>query len=167
MINDPSERWRAVIAVLANPTTRPILGTLLRGDDPAADLAALSPARRRSAVRALISAGVAAERGDSLELVANSFESLLRSASTPRATGVDRFLREGRIDRWPSASRDRDALLAWAIERALPPAESVDESTITGRLAGLTADPVGLRRALVDAGLLAREPDGSSYRRAR
>ncbi len=41
--------------------------------------------------------------------------------------------------------------------------EPVDERALTDRLGDLASDPVGLRRAMVDLGLVARTRDGAEY----
>lgn len=48
----------------------------------------------------------------------------------------------------------------------LLPSEEMSEPQVTGELATMASDAVGLRRALVDAGLLWRTADGSRYWRA-
>ena len=55
------------------------------------------------------------------------------------------------------------ALLQVVVEQL--PREEMTEPQVTALLGHLGDDPVGLRRALVDAGLLWRTPDGSRYRR--
>lgn len=58
-------------------------------------------------------------------------------------------------------------MLRHLLDRSLPDADEViDERTLTKRLATLSDDPVTMRRYLVDAGLLDRAADGSTYRRA-
>lgn len=62
----------------------------------------------------------------------------------------------------PSGQRANELLAILAAQ--LPMAE-LTEPEVTATLSTLGDDPAGLRRALVDAGLLWRTPDGSRYRR--
>ncbi len=79
------------------------------------------------------------------------------------SSGVERFLRNGRIDRYPRKQDARRMLLEWITERVLAPGEAINERSFNDRLAEYTDDHVMLRRYLVDAGLVERAPDGSSY----
>lgn len=60
---------------------------------------------------------------------------------------------------------DNDARVLDVVAGLLPTAE-VTEAEVTAALSRLGDDPVGLRRALVDAGLLWRTTDGARYRRS-
>ncbi len=157
--------WRPIIAALANDDARPVLGALLAGDDATAKLDALSASRRRGVITLLIRAGLAVETDGRLTARTQVYRELLEAAHVSRPTGVERFLRDGRIDRWPSGAADRTTLLAWAADQALAPGETATESVVTERLAQVFDDPVALRRYLVDAGLLERRRDGSEYAR--
>lgn len=164
-MTQPDVAWRPIVAALANDDARPVAGALLAGDDPAPRLAALTPAKRARVVRALVDAGLAQEREGSLVARPEVFRELLRSAPIERPTGIARFVREGRIERWPSSPGDRSELLSWAAERALASGEVADEATVTERLGAVFSDPAALRRYLVDSGLLERRRDGSEYAR--
>lgn len=157
--------WRPIIAALANDDARPVAGALLAGLDAEATLAALPPAKRARVVRTLVDAGLAEQHDDRLVARPEVFRALLSSAPIERPTGIARFVRDGRIERWPSSADDRAELLAWAAERALAAGEVADEATVTERLAAIFGDPVALRRSLVDAGLLERSRDGAEYSR--
>jgi hypothetical protein len=81
------------------------------------------------------------------------------SAGDPR-----RFLREGRLETMPRRLRDRIPLLRYLATQAMPELlEPVTERELTDRLAELTDDPVGLRRAMVDFGVVRRTRDGAEY----
>lgn len=80
---------------------------------------------------------------------------------------VARFLVRGVLSVLPRRRRDRDVVLRWVASRALPLLDPVTERALTERLAMVTPDPVGLRRELVDAGLLTRTRDGAEYWRTR
>ncbi len=86
--------------------------------------------------------------------------------TTPPADPA-RFLVRGRLENLPRRRADRDLVLRWVAQGALPLEEPVGERVLTDRLAGLARDPVGLRRELVEAGLVTRTRDGSEYWRTR
>ena len=85
------------------------------------------------------------------------------TAPTPRPTGPDRFLTDGRLLRMPKRWRDRELVVRYLAAQVLPLEEPVTELTLTKRLAARAADPVSLRRAMVDAGLVHRTRDGAEY----
>lgn len=78
-----------------------------------------------------------------------------------------RFLVRGVLSVLPRRRHARDVVLRWVASRALPLHEPVAERALTARLAMITPDPVGLRRGLVDAGLVTRTRDGAEYWRTR
>lgn len=163
--SDPNA-WRGVIAALANPESRRVLGLLLAELDASEYLASLPLKRGERVVRVLSDAGLIDSSGEPLRLRAERFAELLASAPVERSTGIDRFVVNGRLEQYPAGTEDRALVLQYLVDRAMPgPAEPVNERTLTERLEMLTDDPVTVRRYLVDAGLLDREPDGSSYRR--
>lgn len=159
--------WRGVIAALANPESRHVLGLLLSEHDASTHLASLPPKRRVRVLRVLADAGLIDPSDVSPRLRVERFAELLAAAPVERLTGIDRFIIDGRLDHYPARSDDRTAVLHYLVNRAMPDAaERLDERAVTERLAALTDDPVTMRRYLVDAGLLEREPDGSAYRRS-
>lgn len=165
-INEPNA-WRGVIAALANPESRRVVGLLLAEHDASGYLASLPLRRRERVLRVLTDAGLLDTTGDTLRLRAERFGELLAAAPVERPTGIERFVINGRLEQYPAGADDRASLLQYLVVRVMPdPAELVDERTLTERLEVLTDDPVTVRRYLVDARLLEREPDGSAYRRA-
>lgn len=72
---------------------------------------------------------------------------------------------EGRLLSWPRRPAVRLAALRHLAAR-LDPEAVLTEREVTARLAGglRCLDPVTLRRELVDAGLLSRDPRGRAYR---
>lgn len=80
---------------------------------------------------------------------------------------AQRFLDHGRLVRTPRRHADRDLVLEHLVARVLAPGEWLTEAEVTERIAALTDDPVRLRRDLVEAGLLGRRADGSTYWRER
>lgn len=158
------------MAALANPESRHLLGLLMAGGDGSAHLATLSPARRERVMRALHSAGLLQPQtdGDSTPLLrAERFAELLAESPIERPTGIDRFISGGRLVSYPTRDNDRAMVLRHLVERVVADNEVLNEETLTDRLATVTDDPVTMRRYLIDASLLEREPDGSAYRRAR
>ena len=93
------------------------------------------------------------------------FRELLTQPRRLPKTGVDRFLRLGRIERYPANAAERHGLLAWIAGQAFRPGEDLTEKQVNERLLSYTDDVVLLRRYLVDAGLLQRTASGSSYSR--
>ncbi|HWR86755.1 MAG TPA: DUF2087 domain-containing protein [Rhodoglobus sp.] len=146
-----SQQWRRVAAALANEHRRAVYAETVLGLPG-------EPSRTRSkALRALTDAGLLDADGAPTDV----FARLLAEQPAERPQGVDRWLREGRIEQWPSREDDRAELLAW-VAAQLPSGE-LGERAVTDELAALTGDPVALRRYLVDAGLLTRTTDGSRY----
>lgn len=152
--------WRPVVAALANPDTRAVIGLLITGGDVEAHLAELSPSRRRHVVATLVRAGIADE---SLAFRPGVFDELLRREPARKATGIDRFLRGGRIAQYPAKPVERAELLRWVAARALRPGEVIPEREMNERLAAFSDDTAVLRRYLVDAGLVERRRDGTEY----
>jgi hypothetical protein len=75
----------------------------------------------------------------------------------------ERFLVRGRLERLPRRLADRDLVISYLASRTLPVHQPVTERELTDRLAAVAADPVGLRREMVDAGLVTRTRDGAEY----
>lgn len=78
-----------------------------------------------------------------------------------------RFLVRGRLENLPRRRTDRDLVLRWVAQAVLPLEDPVGERDLTGRLAQIARDPVGVRRELVEAGLVTRTRDGAEYWRTR
>jgi hypothetical protein len=75
-----------------------------------------------------------------------------------------RFLTDGRLERSPRRWRDKVAVTRYLATVALPQLlDPVTERELTRRLALVARDPVGLRRAMVDVGLVSRTRDGAEY----
>jgi hypothetical protein len=75
----------------------------------------------------------------------------------------DRFLVRGRLETLPRRRADRDLVFRYLATQVLAVHDPVGERELTDRLAEVSRDPVGLRRELVDAGILTRTRDGSEY----
>lgn len=91
---------------------------------------------------------------------------ILGTSAHPRPQGVDRFFREGRLNGLPASQGDRRAVLEHLAGRLFPADRELEEPTVNLLIATVTHDIPTLRRALVDAGYLERNPDGTGYRRA-
>ena len=151
-----SNEWRRVVAALDHPERRRVYAEVVLG------LPGSPGAKRDKALAALRGAGLVDAEGRAIPTV---FAALL--AETPPVTrqGLERWVRDGVITDWPSRPADRAELLAWVRDQVAADAP-LGERDLTDRLAVLTRDPVGLRRELIDGGLLVRTVDGAEYRRA-
>ncbi|WP_298253370.1 DUF2087 domain-containing protein [uncultured Arthrobacter sp.] len=116
----------------------------------------------RKETQRLVDAGLL---GADLTVDGQLFTTVLTAAAPGTPRGVDRFFRDGRIDRLPRAGQDRADLLAHLAERLLPSDEELSEPEVNRLLATVTRDIPTLRCALVDHGLVERYPDGTGYRR--
>jgi hypothetical protein len=151
------EAWRAVLAALVNPRLRRTLAEIIVETDPE-----LSAPDRRDARRILMQSGLLTP---AQQLDEPGLRAMLRAGRTEKE-GVDRWLRaDGRIDHWPKSADDRLQLLSWIAERLIGPDDVLAEKPFTQKLFAFTTDPNTLRRALVDAGLIVRNADGTDYRR--
>ncbi|MEL7975377.1 DUF2087 domain-containing protein [Isoptericola sp. F-RaC21] len=84
--------------------------------------------------------------------------------ATPAPADVSRFLHDGRLPAMPRRREHRRAVARWLAHAVLPTLlDTVGERELTDRLAELVDDPVGVRRALVDLGLVHRTRDGAEY----
>ncbi|UZX02251.1 DUF2087 domain-containing protein [Arthrobacter sp. CDRTa11] len=165
--NQGGPHWRRVVAALANRDARTAYAQIVLGAKAPDVLAGMSEQRRTRAVEVLLAAGlVERTRANELEASGTIFQDLL--TQQPRRlpqTGVDRFMRLGRIDRYPANMAQRRELLAWIAGDAIRQGEELTEQQVNERLLSYTDDVVLLRRYLIDFGLLTRTPSGSSYSR--
>lgn len=156
--------WRRVMAALANRDARTAYAQIVLGEEV---LSGVKEQRRTRAIAVLLEAGLAEWTGSKgLEASDAVFRELLtQQPKRQPKTGVDRFLRLGRIDRYPASPADRRELLGWIVAQAIQPGEDLSERQVNERLLNYADDVVLLRRYLVDFGLLERTASGSSYRR--
>lgn len=153
------DAWRPVLAVLANPDARRVLAELMLGAQPDAAGARLSPSRRSHVAEMLRKAGLVGADGCLDESV---FARVLRDASRPARTGVERFLTaEGRVDRYPAQASDLRELPSRIAHEVLAEGEVVGKREFTRRLSRHADDAVVLRRHLVDAALVERTRSGA------
>ena len=149
-----ANEWRRVAAALAHPDRRAVWAAAVLGGS--ADLA---EPKRVKAAAALQDAGLLDNEGNAVTAI---FGELLASEPEVRREGIDRFVRHGRIEQYPAKQPVRDELLEW-VTAALPLGQQMSERELGDRLALVVDDVVTLRRYLVDAGMLARTPDGAIY----
>lgn len=157
-MTDPLE-WRAVLAALANADTRSVFAEVV-------GVSELSMRSRERVMARLVASGLVELADDGRPVVAEDrLRASLRQSASPRAVGAERFLaRDGRIIDYPARTADREDVLRLVASRALVPGESLTEQQLGGRLRVFTDDVATLRRYLVEAGLISRLPDGTSYR---
>ncbi|SMF15184.1 hypothetical protein L603_002000000460 [Cellulosimicrobium cellulans J34] len=152
--------WKQVVASLADEGRLRVLARVVT--EGPAEAALTTDERRRLAP--LLAAGVVVRGEDGLLRAApERFAALLATSPAPRPTGPERFLTDGRLLRTPKRLRDRELVVRFLASQVLPLEEPVTELTLTKRLAARAADPVSLRRAMVDAGLVHRTRDGAEY----
>ena len=159
--------WRRVVAALGNGDARTAYAQVVLGAKLHELLPGVKDQRRNRALAALLESGLL-EPGSPGELVATEsiFRDLLSQQPKRQArTGVARFMRLGRIERYPANMAQRRELLALIAGEAIEPDEHLTEKQVNERLLGYTDDVVLLRRYLVDFGLLQRTASGSSYSR--
>jgi hypothetical protein len=165
-MNGPSSgpHWRRVTAALANRDARTAYAEIVLGEDVLADA---KEQRRTRAIAILLEAGLVDRTASNGYHASETVfrELLTQQPKRQPQTGVDRFLRLGRIDRYPASAADRRELLAWIVDQAFRPGENLTERQVNERLLSYTDDVVLLRRYLVDFGLLERTASGSSYSR--
>jgi hypothetical protein len=153
-----AEEWRRIVAVLADPIRRRVYASVVLGIAPEV------PAKKHEkALETLVAAGLLRHDGEAYVAVDDAFTSLLAASPVVTRTGVERFVRDGRIERYPVKAGDRAEMLTWARDRVLAEGDEVDEKDFGERLSALTDDVATLRRYLVDAGLVERDASGSRY----
>ena len=137
---------------------------LMLNMDPSATLAEYSPSRWRHVMESLLNSDVVQQGSDgSLSLQEDAFKKVLANHAAARPTGVNRFLINDRIDRYPSNMSEREELLRVIASKVIRADELLDEQNLNDRLLTFTDDPAVLRRYLVDFSILERRRDGSEY----
>jgi hypothetical protein len=159
--------WRRVVATLANNDARTAYAQIVLGAKLPDVVAGLNDQRRNRAIAALFGSGlVERNAANELEAPAAIFRDLLRQQPRrPAQNGLARFMRLGRIERYPANMAERRELLAWILSEAIEPGEHLTEKQVNERLLSYSDDVVMLRRYMIDFGLLERTPSGSSYSR--
>ncbi|KIS27252.1 hypothetical protein TV39_12075 [Arthrobacter sp. SPG23] len=159
--------WRRVVAALGNEDARTAYAQVVLGARLPEAIADLNERRRNRAIAALLESGlVEPNAAGELEASGAIFRLLLTQQSRRQPqNGHARFMRLGRIERYPANNAERRELLAWIVSDAVEIGEDLSERQVNERLLSYTDDVVLLRRYLVDFGLLERTPTGSSYHR--
>jgi hypothetical protein len=161
--------WRRVMAALGNDDARTAYAQVVLGAKLPEAIGDLNERRRSRAITALLESGlVEPNAAGELEASGAIFRRLLtqQSRRQPQA-GHARFMRLGRIERYPANKAERRELLAWIVTDAIELGQDLSERQVNERLLSYTDDVVMLRRYLVDFGLLERTPSGSSYYRPK
>ena len=156
------ERWRPIVAALANDDARRVFARLVVAPDGDA-FAGLSPSRRAHVRRQLESAGIIRDVDGEVALQPDVFADVLRQSAVARPTGIQRFVQDGRVMQYPARPAERLELLRWIATQTLRTGEVVTERVMTERLSAFTDDSAALRRHLVDAGVVERTASGSEY----
>ena len=154
-----SNEWRRVVAALANPERRAVYAGLVL-DSPVD----VPPARQARARAALADAGLLTLHADgSATIVERAFDDLLALEPEAKREGVQKFVRDGRIERYPVKPTERLEVLRWVVGEL--DAGPWSEASVNEALERFHPDVAALRRYLIDAELLERAPDGSRYHR--
>ncbi|MBY6060509.1 DUF2087 domain-containing protein [Microbacterium esteraromaticum] len=162
-VTGPDATLRPILAALANPAARETFARVTLGELPAD-----RTSRQERALAQLEKAGLLARTSEGWKVDDENLRRLLQQGSRRRPnTGPERFLTtDGRIDRYPSQHDERDTFLRFLAGRVLAADETLSEAELGSRLDALTSDTARLRRALVDHGILIRDPAGTAYRLA-
>lgn len=163
--HDPSNAWRPVIAALANEDALAVFAQLVLGASVTSATGSLSAKKRDRAVQSLIAAGLLTGTPSEPTPVKPGavFAEVLAQAPVRPRTGVERFLKDGRLDRYPMNLDERKEVLAWIAEHAVYPGEELNEAQVNERLKVFSRDYATLRRYLIDFELLERTRSGTSY----
>lgn len=155
------------MAALANDDARTAYAQIVLRTELAHVAADLGARRRDRAIAVLLESGLVEWTAeDELQASEMIFRDILTQQPRRQTqTGVARFMRLGRIERYPANQAERRALLAWIASEAVRPGEVLTERQLNERLLSYTDDVVLLRRYMIDFGMLERTPSGSSYSR--
>ncbi len=155
--------WRRIVGILANDDARSVYARIVLGE-PVDEAATGLRERRLGRVLAnLADSGLVEDRDGTLVATGDMFRAMLAAEPVQRATGVERFLRDGRIDQYPASASERRELLEWVASEAFTAGEELSEPEVNARLERFADDVAVLRRYLVDHELLERTASGSTY----
>ena len=155
-----ANEWRWVVAVLADEERLRLFARIVI-DCPSVAVLGADDRRR---LTPLVECGVV-ERDDDGRLrgAPGRFAQLLRANAKAAPAGPQRFFTGGMLAHLPRRVQDRDEVLRYLASQTLDLLEPVTERTLTRRLRERVTDPVAVRRAMVDAGLVTRTRDGAEY----
>jgi hypothetical protein len=158
---------RRIAAALANAEARIAYAEIVLSGESAGASRSPSGAKRQRTLDVLVGSGLIEQTTDDHYAATDApFRAVLaQQGKREAATGVDRFLRAGRIDHFPASATDRRALLEWVLDQVVASDEVLTERELNERLLAYCDDFALLRRYLVDNDLLKRTPSGSSYAR--
>ncbi|SDB95295.1 hypothetical protein SAMN05216410_1132 [Sanguibacter gelidistatuariae] len=159
--------WRPILAALADERTLAVYAQVVLAAPPVTATHLTSLDLR--ALRRLVATGLVVEDGERFRARPAVYsEALASAAQVDRGTagsadGPERFLSDGKLLNLPRKRSDREDVVRLLAGRVLARSERVSEGELMLRLGELASDPVGLRRAMVDAGFISRTPNGSEY----
>ena len=154
-------RWRPLIAILANPETRRIAAQMMLGGSLEEATTGLSPSRRRRATESMMRSGLV--HADDQTFDPDVFTAILGAAPVAQRQGIERFVDGRRIRQYPANLEQRGELLAWVAGNVFEPGEILAEREVNERLLAYSEDVAVLRRYLVDYQLVERRSDGTEY----
>lgn len=163
-----------IVGLLAEADRRRSFAALALGAADVPQVAAatgLTVHRAAAALQRMVAGGLVAsdETTRRYELIDEVFSSAMRverRVSAPRADGAGTYFRRGRLLSIPEHVLVRARVLGIVIE-AFDPSRRYTEAAVNALCAEWNDDWVSLRRALVDSGLLVRDPSGTRYHRAQ
>jgi hypothetical protein len=163
-----------VLQALSDPARLNLLARIAEAGEAGCALehAAGNPRVARKQVARLSAAGLVEARGSAfvarLERIRDAVDELAGADDDGAAGGEDARVRalfsRGRLVEIPRAPELQLALLRHVVER-FEPGRTYSEPEVNALLRDVHDDHAALRRYLVDAGLLARDDAGASYRR--
>lgn len=163
MTEQSGNMCKKIFAVLANDASRHIFAQIeLRGLSDI-DAAQLSK-KNRNALKRLMESGLIVLCNRQYLIGVDNIRNLLRADSnTSSHEGIQRFLKDGRIESLPRKPAQKKQLLEWVAYQVVGPDEILDEKTINERLLKFHPDFAMLRRYMIDERILRRSTDGGRY----
>ncbi|MBB4071967.1 DUF2087 domain-containing protein [Canibacter oris] len=151
---------RRIVALLANPQTRKVFARLLLGENFAVAASDLKAKQFVKLQAGLTDSAIIDAAGALNESV---FAEMLAANPAKKREGIDKWVREGRIHRYPMNPAERRELLQWVARQVLKPGEVINEAEINHRLRQFDDDFPALRRYLIDFELVERTRTGTEY----
>ncbi|MFP5311699.1 MAG: DUF2087 domain-containing protein, partial [Actinomycetes bacterium] len=137
-----------MVATLGNADARTAYAQIVLGAAPGDVLPDAKEPRRNRVIASLLESGLVEQQASGeLRAPDGIFRDLL--SQQPRRqpqTGLDRFMRLGRIERYPANVTERRSLLARIAGEIMAPGEELTERQVNERLLSYTDDVVLLRR---------------------
>lgn len=159
--------WQGFIAAAIGEDTSFTLAQVILGKVRSGRVPDLSPKRAEKALKVLEPYLCLSTDGSETMIDNDLLRGLLRPTAendSDEATVISKFFTDDlRLRKIPSRPTDRNVVFNFIVKRLFLPHENLAESQVNERLKVMTPDFVTLRRYLIDAGLLMRRDDGSSY----